>query len=57
METVLVAEMYLPIERGVLHLNPGLIFRPDYEVPVQAVVDYALARPDVDPERLARSSS
>ena len=27
--------------------------RPDYEIPVRAVVDFALARPEVDPARLA----
>jgi hypothetical protein len=42
-----------PGQRGALHLNPGLLFRPDYEVPVRAVVDYALARPGVDAQRLA----
>jgi len=42
-----------PGQRGALHLTPGLTFRPDYEVPVGAVVNYALARPDVDAERLA----
>lgn len=42
-----------PGQRGALHLNPGLVFRPDYEVPVRAVVDYALSRPDVDEDRLA----
>jgi hypothetical protein len=42
-----------PGQPGALHLNPGLIFRPDYEVPVGAVLDYALSRPDVDPDRLA----
>lgn len=42
-----------PGQRGALHLNPGLILRPDYEVPVSAVVDYALARPEIDHERLA----
>lgn len=42
-----------PGQRGALHLTPGLTFRPDYEVPVGAVVDYALARPDVDAGRLA----
>ena len=31
----------------------GLHLRPDAEVPVRAVVDYALSRPDVDGERLA----
>ncbi len=42
-----------PGQRGALHLNPGLILRPDYEVPVSTVVDYALARPEVDHGRLA----
>jgi pimeloyl-ACP methyl ester carboxylesterase len=42
-----------PGQRGALHLNPGLVFRHDYEVPVRAVVDYALTRPGVDQERLA----
>lgn len=42
-----------PGQRGALHLNPGLHFRPDYEVPVRAVVDYATARPEVDGQRLA----
>lgn len=42
-----------PGQRGALHLNPGLRFRPDYEVPVRSVVDYAISRPDVDPDRLA----
>jgi pimeloyl-ACP methyl ester carboxylesterase len=40
-------------QRGALHLNPGLVLRPDYEVPVSAVVDYALGRAEVDGERLA----
>ena len=30
-----------------------LCARPDYEVPVRAAVDYLLARPEVDPERIA----
>jgi len=30
----------------------GLFFRADSEVPMKAVVDYALSRPEVDPERL-----
>lgn len=42
-----------PGQRGALHLNPGLVFRPDYEVPVRAVVDYAVSREDVDADRLA----
>lgn len=32
---------------------PDLIFRPDYEKPIGAMLDFALAQPDVDPERLA----
>ncbi|HNY12822.1 MAG TPA: alpha/beta hydrolase, partial [Candidatus Wallbacteria bacterium] len=31
----------------------GKYFHPEMDVPVKAVVDYALSRPDVDPERLA----
>jgi pimeloyl-ACP methyl ester carboxylesterase len=31
----------------------GLTLRPDMEVPMQAVIDYALKRPEVDPARLA----
>ena len=42
-----------PGQWGALKLNRGLIFRPDYEKPVQAVVDYALSRPDVDEDKLA----
>jgi hypothetical protein len=42
-----------PGQWGALQMNPGLTFRPDYEAPVHAVVDYALTRPDVDAKRLA----
>jgi pimeloyl-ACP methyl ester carboxylesterase len=42
-----------PGQGGALHLNPALKFRPDYERPVSAVVDYAISRDDVDPQRLA----
>jgi alpha-beta hydrolase superfamily lysophospholipase len=31
----------------------GLTWRPDAETPMAAVLDYLLARPDVDPDRLA----
>ncbi|RFA29369.1 hypothetical protein CAI21_09895 [Alkalilimnicola ehrlichii] len=31
----------------------GLPFRPDWEFVVEAVVDYALTRPEVDPQRIA----
>lgn len=41
-----------PGQTGTLRLHPELTFRPDYEVVVRAVVDFALARADVDPERL-----
>jgi pimeloyl-ACP methyl ester carboxylesterase len=42
-----------PGQWAALMNNPGLIFRPDYEKPVGAVVDYLLTRPDVDRNRLA----
>jgi alpha-beta hydrolase superfamily lysophospholipase len=42
-----------PGQPGALDMNPGLVFRPDYEAPVGAAVDYALSRSDVDPQRLA----
>jgi hypothetical protein len=42
-----------PGQRAALHLNPGLLMRPDYEVPLRAVVDYAVARREVDVARLA----
>ncbi|MGC9468742.1 MAG: alpha/beta hydrolase family protein [Anaerolineae bacterium] len=42
-----------PGQRGLLLRHRGLTFRPDYEVPLRAVMDYTLARPEVDPKRLA----
>jgi len=42
-----------PGQRGFLHSYPGAVFRPDYEAPVGAAVDYALSRPEVDEKRLA----
>jgi len=42
-----------PGQWSVLKRDPGLKFRPEYEEPVRAVVDYVLSRPDVDSERLA----
>jgi hypothetical protein len=36
-----------------LKANPGLLFRPDYEKPVAAVVDYLFTRPDVDQDKVA----
>lgn len=38
--------------QGLLPLE-GKVFRPDMNIPMKAVVDYALSRPDVDPQRLA----
>ena len=42
-----------PGQVGPIHLYPEKPFRPDYEVPVKAVVDYVLSRDEVDEERLA----
>jgi len=42
-----------PGQPGALDLNPGLVFRPDYEVPVRAAIDHIIDRDDVDRERLA----
>jgi pimeloyl-ACP methyl ester carboxylesterase len=33
--------------------HPDASFRPDYEAPVGAMIDYVLSRGDVDPQRLA----
>ena len=41
-----------PGQGAVLHLQ-GLYFRPDWEKVVTPVVDFALQRPDVDPQRIA----
>jgi len=38
--------------QGLLPLE-GKVFRPDMYVPMKAVVDYAISRPDGDPKRLA----
>jgi pimeloyl-ACP methyl ester carboxylesterase len=42
-----------PGQWAALKANPGLTFRPDYEKPVGAAVDYLLSRSDVDPGTLA----
>ena len=42
-----------PGQVGPIHMYPKKPFRPDYEVPVKAIVDYILLRDDVDEERLA----
>ncbi|MFT4007674.1 MAG: alpha/beta hydrolase [Lacrimispora sp.] len=40
-------------EAGALVHDPELKFRPDVEVPISRFVDYALSRPDVDPDKIA----
>ena len=42
-----------PGQTGFLRFHPDVVFRPDYEVPVGAMIDYALSRAEVDPQRLA----
>jgi pimeloyl-ACP methyl ester carboxylesterase len=42
-----------PGQAGPIHLYPDKPFRPDYEAPVSAAVDYALSRSEVDKDRLA----
>lgn len=41
-----------PGQRGLLHRHPEQVFRPDWEVPMGAVLDYAEQRPDVDAGRI-----
>jgi pimeloyl-ACP methyl ester carboxylesterase len=43
----------VPGQKGAIWENPDLFFRMDAEVPLRYVVDYALTRPEVDPERMA----
>jgi pimeloyl-ACP methyl ester carboxylesterase len=42
-----------PGQTGLLRFHPDASFRPDYEAPVGAMIDYVLSRADVDPQRLA----
>lgn len=42
-----------PGQVGCLRLHPELKFQPDYEKPIGAMLDFALARPEVASERLA----
>ncbi|MDR1560261.1 MAG: dienelactone hydrolase family protein [Clostridiales bacterium] len=42
-----------PGQWGALMNNPGLTFRPDYEKPVAAAVDYLISRNDIDKEKIA----
>ncbi|WP_375483935.1 hypothetical protein [uncultured Jatrophihabitans sp.] len=43
----------LPGQRGAYYSDPELVFRPDNDVQLRYVVDWALNRADVDPERLS----
>ena len=43
----------VPGQKAMFFDYPDLFFRPDAEVPIGYVVDYALSRPEVDPERTA----
>jgi pimeloyl-ACP methyl ester carboxylesterase len=42
-----------PGQWSALQTNPGLFLRPDYEVPVRAVIDYLVQRADVDRDKIA----
>lgn len=42
-----------PGQTGTFMRDKSLNYRADWEVPVAAVVDYALTRPEVDPKRIA----
>jgi pimeloyl-ACP methyl ester carboxylesterase len=48
---VLIAEG--PGQTGFLRFHPDVEFRPDYERPIGAMIDYVLSRREVDPQRLA----
>jgi pimeloyl-ACP methyl ester carboxylesterase len=42
-----------PGQLGCMRTEPTMTFRPDYEVPIAAVIDTVVTLPGVDPERLA----
>ncbi|MEP7285096.1 MAG: alpha/beta hydrolase [Chloroflexota bacterium] len=42
-----------PGQWSAMQLNPGLLMRPDYEVPVKAAVDYLVQRDEVDADKIA----
>ncbi|HCO69462.1 MAG TPA: alpha/beta hydrolase, partial [Mesotoga infera] len=42
-----------PGQVGMRRFSPETPLRPDYEVPISKVVDYALSKEDVDPSKLA----
>lgn len=41
-----------PGQPGCMRVNPTMTFRPDYEVPISAVLDFLASRPDVDGDRM-----
>jgi pimeloyl-ACP methyl ester carboxylesterase len=41
-----------PGQVGAMRLHPNLVFRPDYEKPIGAMIDVALGLPGVDPAKL-----
>jgi len=43
----------VPGQKAMFFDYPNLYFRPDSEVPIGRVVDYALSRPEVDPKKIA----
>lgn len=43
----------IPGQRGAFYSDPELTFRPDTDVQLRYIVDYALSRADVEPERLS----
>ncbi|MCG8507342.1 MAG: alpha/beta fold hydrolase [Sphingomonadales bacterium] len=45
-----------PGHRGALYRHPELTFRPDYDVPVRAMVDYLAERGEVDKKRIVLCS-
>lgn len=42
-----------PGQVGTLRMHPDLVFRPDYEKPIAAMLDMVLTRPEVNPDKLA----
>jgi pimeloyl-ACP methyl ester carboxylesterase len=42
-----------PGQPGAMRRTPSMVFRPDYEVPIGAVVDHLCSLPGVDADRLA----
>lgn len=49
--TVLAAQG--PGQVGTMRRHPDLLFRPDYETPIAAMIDFALGCEEIDPDRLA----